>query len=47
MGMKYKTIKEAIKATSPPEGMLFAIYVDKNGNETWFMNGKPSYLKKK
>ncbi len=44
MGMNFYTIKEAIKATTAPEGFLFCIYVDKNGEETWFFNGKPSYL---
>ena len=41
---KYKTIKEAIIYSSEPFG-LFSFYIEKNGKEVMFINGKPSYLK--
>ena len=37
---RYTTIKEAIKYSSHPFGLM-AIYVSKTGQEIYFINGKP------
>ena len=37
---RYSTIKEAIKYSTEPYGLI-AIYVDADGEEYYFINGKP------
>ena len=46
MQNRYFTIKEAIINSTGEKGLI-AIYVDKKGNEIYFVNGKPMLQFKK